>query len=84
MKANPHPAQDNLMATLSFNLTQLKDLEYLLELAQMSTGGNWAERAKAYRLILLKRIAELEAQLKLSQATGPEEIREALKASWRS
>lgn len=60
--------------SLSFNLTQLKDLEYICELAQLylkGTGGVWPERIERYRGQLLNRIEELEAPVTEATAQPP-------------
>lgn len=62
-----HPAKEFLLTTLSFNLPQLKDLDYILELASLylkDTGGQWPERIAKYREIFNKRIEEMEQELK--------------------
>ena len=64
--AAEHPARESLVANLSFNVTQLKDLEYICELAELflkDSSGIWPERIARYRAILMKRIDELETQL---------------------
>lgn len=68
-----HPAVHNLMANLSFNLTQLKDLEYICELARGARPGAalWYERIDWYRGQFLNRIEELEAQLSIGATPGP-------------
>lgn len=45
------------------NPTQLKDLEYICELARCfleDSGGTWPQRIEYYRSVLNKRIAEVE------------------------
>lgn len=67
-----HPAREFLLANLSFNLSQLKDLDFICELAQEFAGDTtysdilkergWLERIAHYRAILQQRISELEAR----------------------
>lgn len=67
MNPTMHPAQDNLIANLSFNLSQLKDLEYICELAAnlaVNLDSPWQQRITNYRAMLQARIHELEAELK--------------------
>lgn len=60
-----HPAQEFILTNLSFNVTQLKDLEFICELAACVSKVEepWVERAQVYRKLFARRISELEAQL---------------------
>lgn len=60
---------------MKLNPTQVKDLEYICELAEMflkDTGGIWAMRVKYYRQMLNKAIADDERLSKGDEGQRPQ------------